>query len=153
MKRFRKLSQNAATRLDEPRLSVAPLIDVCFLLIVYFLVTTTIMRAEQDISTISPGTRMDQPRIPSPPVMVLVREDGRIVLNPGKNELLISNDPDERDLPELKEFLETVMVGVDELPLLLVKVDGKAEHQRVVDVLNVCSEIEWTRVGFLDEEW
>ena len=76
MKRFRMLSQNAATRLDEPRLSVAPLIDVCFLLIVYFLVTTTILPAEQDITTTPPGDVMDQPRIPSPPVMVLVRDDG-----------------------------------------------------------------------------
>ena len=55
MKRLRKLSQRAADKLDEPRLSIAPLIDVCFLLLIYFMATTTILPAEKDISTALPG--------------------------------------------------------------------------------------------------
>jgi hypothetical protein len=43
MKRLRKYSERVATKLDELCLSVASLVDVCFLLMVYFMVTTTIV--------------------------------------------------------------------------------------------------------------
>ena len=34
---------------DEPGLDISSLIDVCFLLLIYFLVTTTIQPREQDL--------------------------------------------------------------------------------------------------------
>ena len=33
---------------DKPELSISPLIDICFLLLIYFLVTTTIKQKERD---------------------------------------------------------------------------------------------------------
>ncbi len=152
MKRLRMVSseRRASMRLDEPRMSVAPLIDVCFLLLVYFMVTTTIKPAERDVSMEipSPGVRA----VPVTPlsVMIHVGADGAIVVNPGPHELMMSLDREERSLPLLEDHLTTLMVGVRELPPLLVRADDGAEHQRVVDVMNVLQKIGWARVGLVD---
>jgi biopolymer transport protein ExbD len=151
MKRLRKYSERVATKLDEPRLSVAPLVDVCFLLMVYFMVTTTIVPAERDVSTEIPAPGVKSTRVPSVSVMLHVQKTGWIVLNPGNHEIVISRDPSDRELPKLEGFLSTLMVGLHDLPPLMVRADGEAQHQRVVDVMNVLSKIGWTRVGFLDE--
>ena len=73
-------------------------------------------------------------------------------MNPGKYEVWMSIDPTERDLPQLEGHLETLMIGADELPPMLVRADGEAPHQRVVDVLNLLQKIGWTQVGFVDED-
>ena len=39
---------------DEPGLDISSLIDVCFLLLIYFLVTTQIIKKEQELSTALP---------------------------------------------------------------------------------------------------
>ena len=149
MKGLRRLSGKSASRLAEPYLSVAPLIDICFLLIAFFIVTTTILPQERDIRT-EGATTITPPSHPAHPVMVLVRADGAVVLHPGGNEIVVSGDRQEHDLPVLRGFLESAMVGARELPQLLVQAEGMANHQRVVDVMNVCARVGWTRVGFLD---
>ncbi|MFT6596748.1 MAG: biopolymer transport protein ExbD, partial [Akkermansiaceae bacterium] len=40
---------------DEPALNISSLIDVCFLLLIYFIVTTQIVRKEQELSTSLPS--------------------------------------------------------------------------------------------------
>ena len=40
---------------DKPELSISPLIDICFLLLIYFLVTTTIKQKERDNSLALPS--------------------------------------------------------------------------------------------------
>lgn len=64
MKGLRRLSGKSANRLDEPYLSVAPLIDICFLLIAFFIVTTTILPQERDIRTEGATTITPPSRIP-----------------------------------------------------------------------------------------
>ena len=152
MRRLRRISERAASKLDEPHLSIAPLIDVCFLLIIYFMVTTTIVPGEKDLRTAMGSEVPTTDRIPSRPITVKVQADGVIVLHPGRNEVIISRDPEDRDLEDLQGFLETVMVGVKELPHLVVKAEGATKHQRVVDVMNVCGRFGWTSVGFVDDE-
>ena len=40
---------------DEPELNISSLIDICFLLLIYFLVTTTIKAKEQDVDMALPS--------------------------------------------------------------------------------------------------
>ena len=54
----------------------APLIDVCFLLLVYFMVTTTIKPAEMDLQKQVPGREGAITSTPTVSVMVHVRKDG-----------------------------------------------------------------------------
>ena len=140
-----------ATGFDEPQGSVAPMIDVSFLLLIFFLVATTLLKKEQDlvIWVPEPGEpRVHQPQLP---VVVLVRENGEISLNPDFGETLVSLNPEERELPVLQKHLETMVsvTGGDKMVVQL-RADDGAAHQRVVDVLNCFASVGVTSVGLVD---
>lgn len=149
---MKKMSENAAARLEEPKLSVAPLIDVCFLLLIYFMVTMTIEPAERDLEMQTPSDRGTPPAVPPLSLVIHIRENGDIAVNPGRYEMLVSTDSSERELPQLKDHLEPLKRGLQGGPLVTVRAEGGAKHQRVVDVMNLLQELEITRVGFVDME-
>lgn len=140
------------SELDEPRLSIAPLIDVCFLLLIYFMVTCTIQPAERDLAKQVPGTPTESAKMASAKVVISVRADGTVLLNPGPYEMILSTNASERDLPKLEDHLEMLQVGAQSLPPVLIMAEGEAEHQRVVDVMNVLERTGWDQVAFLDDE-
>ena len=47
---------------EEPVLDISPLIDVAFLLLIYFLVTTTLQKSEADLSLVLPGVTKEDSR-------------------------------------------------------------------------------------------
>ena len=121
---------------DEPILDISSLIDVCFLLLIYFLVTTTIQPREQDL-------RMKVPRITAgnpvsiPPMLIEIRKDGAVVVNPGDSAETYENDINSRSLPELKSRLGMLSgMGPAAVPKVLLHVDDEVEQQRYVDVIN-----------------
>lgn len=147
MKRSRRRAAGNASETDDPGLSVAPLIDVSFLLLIYFLVTTTILPAEQDLKHRAPEDSVPS-KAPTVSVLLHVRSDGALVVNPGPREIEMATGQSGRELPLLEDYLRGLMVA--EPPPLLVRVDEEALHQRVVDVMNLLQKIGWTRVGFVD---
>lgn len=131
---------------------MAPLIDVSFLLLIFFLVATTLLKKERDLGMMLPGPPDGRTEVqPRLPVVVLVRENGEVTLNPDFGETLVSLDPDERRLPVLREHLATMasVSGGDRMVVQLRAEDG-AKHQRVVDVLNCLASMGVSSVGFTD---
>ena len=89
---------------------MAPLIDVSFLLLIFFLVATTLMKKERDLNMLLPGPPIGKvERQPQLPVVVDVREGGEIALNPGIGETLVSMDVNDRELTVLQRHLETMV--------------------------------------------
>lgn len=146
MRRLRKISQRAATTLDEPKLSVAPLVDVCFLLLAYFMLTTTMQSSERDLVSELPRIHEG---VSGPVIRLALKEGGSIVLNPGPSELLIAHDASDRELPALRSHLKGAQLG-GRPPAVVIAVDKKVRHQRLVDVLDVLQELQWKSVGFED---
>ncbi|MFP6894993.1 MAG: biopolymer transporter ExbD [Roseibacillus sp.] len=145
---------------DQPELSISPLIDICFLLLIYFLVTTTIKQKERDTSMRLPTIRRlsEQPDIQ--PFFIKVDDQGHIYANVGASQELLDREPagDDRKLPLLDQRLDTYAAAArlgDDRPLVQIHVEGEALHQRVVDVLNLLAKYEINSVTFtdlLDEE-
>lgn len=139
---------------DEPGLDISSLIDVCFLLLIYFLVTTTIAKKEQDLSLALPTQTLDTDTPEIKPLLIRVDANGFIFLKSegGEDELLEQN-PESRDLPNLSPrlqiFSSAAKAGGDE-PVVQVRVDGEAEQQRVVDVLNAIAGAGITKATFTD---
>ena len=66
----------------EPAMDVSPLIDVGFLLLIYFLVTTTLMKQEADLSMILPGVSSAQSEdVEIDQMMVKIEGDSSIFIN------------------------------------------------------------------------
>ncbi|MEC8614705.1 MAG: biopolymer transporter ExbD, partial [Verrucomicrobiota bacterium] len=76
MRRLRKKPQ------DKPEIPIAPLIDAVFLLLIYFMVTSSLEKQEADISFELPGTVEQEEPVELPDEQIIeIRPDGQIVVN------------------------------------------------------------------------
>ena len=86
---------------DEPGLDISSLIDVCFLLLIYFLVTTTIQPREQDLKMTLPAAAPSDTPPALAPMFIKVDKAGDVYINSGAAEELVESDAASRRLPEL----------------------------------------------------
>ena len=137
---------------DEPILDISSLIDVCFLLLIYFMVTATIQPRESDIGLQLPGPRDVASQTVADPMLIEVQQDGSIMLNKAEQLDLGAVGP-KRELPMLQQRLEIFKAGAEAggtEPLIQVAVDGEASQQALIDVMNCLSGLEIRNVAFTD---
>jgi biopolymer transport protein ExbD len=139
---------------DEPGLDISSLIDVCFLLLIYFLVTTTIVKKEQDLDMALPSVAPSTTPPDIDPMFIRLEANGYIsVRSEGGSENLVESDPDSRALPELYKMLETYKNAADlsnSEPLVQLFVEADARQQRVIDILNTLAALDISKVTFTD---
>lgn len=128
-------------RTEHPQieLQIAPMIDVCFLLLFFYILTSKPVKPEADMSMTLPGTVAQEEALDIPDEQrVSIQDNGQIVLND-----LALDKPDDRKLPALlatlKRFKESSDANKSQALITLDVSDG-AVHQRVVDVLNACAQ-------------
>jgi len=121
---------------DDPTLDISSLIDVCFLLLIYFLVTTTIQPREQDLKMTLPVPGKVSP-IAVAPMLIELRQGGEVVVNPGDAAEIYESDVESRSLPLLRSRLGMLTgMGVSNVPKVLMRVDDEVNQQRYIDVIN-----------------
>lgn len=141
-------------REPDPDLDISSLIDVCFLLLIYFLVTSTITPRETDLAMALPSNNQstaEQPEIE--PMFIRVDAAGSIYSGVGASQQPLDTDADSRDVPlldsQLRLYSEAANTSGNE-PLVQIYVDPGAKQQRVIDVLNSLAGAEITSVTFTD---
>ena len=98
---------------DKPELSISPLIDICFLLLIYFLVTTTIKQKERDNSMALPSAAPSEAQPDIQPFFIKVSSDGHIFANVGAaQELLDTEVLQVRTAKEIRLGAVQVVFGV-----------------------------------------
>lgn len=145
--------KSQALEADEPSLDISSLIDVCFLLLIYFIVTTTIKAKETDTNMQLPAMAPSDDIPEIKPLFIKVASDGIIFLNTGPAQEQLDSEPENRMLPLLESRLgdyadQARAIGQD--PLVQVFVDGDAKHQRAIDVIDVLRKKGITKVTFTD---
>jgi len=118
------------THLDEqPTLNLTPMIDIVFLLIIFFMVGTKFTELERKITLKVPEV-VDRGTLSAAPEkrVVNVYRDGTITL-----------DREPVTLDELLERLTAVRQQYADLGVL-VRGDAKVEFQQVASVLNTCKQ-------------
>lgn len=138
---------------DEPGLDISSLIDVCFLLLIYFLVTTTIQPREQDLKMSLPAAAPSDTPPVLEPMFIKVDKSGQIYVNTGPAQELVETETDNRRLTELQNRLDQQVAGAKaagQEPIVQIWADGEADQQRVVDVLNCIASVKISRVTFTD---
>ncbi len=119
-------------------INLAPLIDVVFILLLFFVVTTTFTRETQlkvDLPEAVSGTPPEA--AVKAPLEILVASDGSFALN-GKS--LVTND-----LAALMEALRVESAGDQSLPVML-SADAQAPHQAVVTAMDAASKLGFAKL-------
>ncbi len=123
---------------EKTELQIAPLIDVVFLLLIYFMVSSTLKRTEADLTLALPGAVSVSTQIELPDEQIIeVMADGKIILN---NKIYAAED--KSDLPGLEYTLLRYRQAAklsNTKAMITIAAEDDAVHERVVDVLNVCA--------------
>ena len=132
---------------SDPELDVAPLIDMVFLLLVFFMSTASLVKSEGDLGIKLPGIVQQAVTVDMPDEqMIEVRENGRVYLN-GRE----FGNVDQNDMPQLVTTLErykTASRASKNKALITIWADDNALHQRVIDVMNACAAAGIENVTF-----
>ena len=130
-------------------MQMGPMIDMVFLLLVFFMVTAKPVKQESDISLGLPGTVSAEESVELPDEQrIRIEDDGSIVLNDS-----VIGPPADSALTglvaTLKRFKESADANKADALVTLDASDG-TNQQRIVDVLNACAKADIGGVTFSD---
>ncbi len=123
-----------------PGLDISSLIDVCFLLLIYFLVATTIQKSERDLPLklpTPPEVELNRPEVE--PLLIKVDARGAILVGPEMHAQLLDMDETTRELPLMSGWLRTFADATrahGKEPAVILSLDRDVRQQRAMDVLN-----------------
>lgn len=139
---------------DPPKLDISSLIDICFLLLIYFLVTSTLVPKETDLQMQLPAQVQDASKTPDiEPMFIRIDANGTIFVGTGSAQQILDSDSQDHDLPLLSAQLKLyagAANAADSKPLVQIYADGNALQQRIIDVLNALARVQITSVTFTD---
>lgn len=122
-------------------LQIAPLLDVLFVLLLFFMVTAGSSEREAELTADLPGVPAFRSTTETP-AQLKVHADGRVSLN----DAYVDGDHGTA-MPELIARLDSLRRQFGE-PTVLLLPDAQARHQRVVDVLNACATAKIKNLAF-----
>lgn len=138
---------------DEPGLDISSLIDVCFLLLIYFIVTTTIKAKETDTNMELPSVAPSDSIPEIKPLFIRVASDGVIYLNTGAAQESLDSDASSFKMPLLASRLELYAGqarAIGQEPLVQVFVENEAKQQRAITVIDTLRSQGISKVTFTD---
>lgn len=123
---------------ESAEISMSPMIDMVFLLLVFFLVSSKPIKPEADVGLSLPGTVAQEEALELPDEQrIVIQADGQVILNE-----MPMDDPFSKDLPALlrtlKRFKESAEANQAEA-LITIEAADEVPHQRIVDVMNICA--------------
>ena len=126
---------------------MGPMIDMVFLLLVFFMVSAKPVKEESDIQIALPGKQEQSEAIDMPDEQrILITADGSVILN--DMVLAAAGDQTMTDLiVTMKRFKESADANKSKA-LVTLAPEEIVPHQRVVDVLNACAAAQIKGVTF-----
>ena len=136
---------------DSPNMGfqIAPMIDVVFVIMLFFMVMAGAVKVERELKTSLPGlapANLDKPQEMPDEIVVSVEETGVVTLN-----------EEEFDTPESKElpnFTSTLLLLKQEADnrgakvIVTIEAEEQAKYDRVIDVLNSMAKAKISNVTF-----
>lgn len=119
-------------------LNLIPLIDIVFMLLIFFIVTTTFTR-ETEISVDLPVANSDPLAIVDRPLEISINAEGRFYVN--RQEL------EDTEIDTLKRALEK-QAGDRKDPPLIISADGKTPHQSVIMAMDAARQLGFVHLTF-----
>lgn len=122
---------------EELSINVTPLIDVVFLLVIFFMVTTTFTRETRLLVNLPEADAVPSENLPNQ-IEIIVSQTGTYSIN---GRVLIN-----ADLATLMQGLELVSETERSIPILLIA-DAEATHQSVVTAMDGIGQMGFSRLS------
>jgi biopolymer transport protein ExbD len=129
-------------RREEVDLNITPLIDVVFLLLIFFMVSTTFER-ESEISITLPEASEEYAETKLDTIEVGIDAEGRIFVN---EKLLLNTQ-----VNTIREAIRDGAYDMEEPPIVI-SADAKATHQLVVRVMDAARQLDMMKITFATQE-
>ena len=125
-------------REDSPDITLTPLIDVVFLLLIFFMVSTTFSRHSQLEIELPEASTEEEQKQPDH-IEIAIDVKGRYYVN--SRQLLNTQ------LSTLKQAMAEA-AGDQKTPTIVVSADGNTPHQSVVTVMDAARQLGFTHLSF-----
>ena len=122
---------------QRPSIQIAPLIDIVFLTLIFFMVLSIFQQLESEISISVPKAKESKE---------IVRSPGEIIINIMKDGAVIVNQK-RLGYEELEEMLKRISTLFPNQPVII-RADEKTYHKFVVKVLDACASADIWNVSF-----
>ncbi|MEK0449033.1 MAG: hypothetical protein RL088_1301 [Verrucomicrobiota bacterium] len=113
---------------------IAPMVDVVFVLMLFFMATTGDKVTEKELRIALPSGQSQGGENIKTPIIIDIGSDGNVFVN----NLQMGNGPKDRQLLQLRELLVRSLDAAPEDPVII-RPAPDARQERVVDVLNACA--------------
>jgi biopolymer transport protein ExbD len=130
---------------SEDKVDITPMIDVVFLLLIYFMFLPLQQEADIGIKLPSQAPPSDNIELPSEHIIEIF-PNGLILLNGAPMD-----STDDREMARLSTTLTRLRMSSDRLgadTVVKIQADPDSPHKRSIDVLNACSKAEISKVSF-----
>ena len=126
---------------DDIELNLTPLIDVVFLLLIFFMVSTTFADKSEiklDLPEATTATMSNEKET----IKISIDGKGRYFVN----DVLLVNS-------QVKTIEKAVkdLAGDDKNPTIVIKADKQATHQSVLSVIDAAKRLNYQRISFATE--
>ena len=134
---------------DQPNLGfqMAPMIDVVFVIMLFFMVMAGAMKAERCLPGRLPGSPTNANiKLPDIEIILGVSADGMITLNDESFDTPMS-----KSMPTLTATLQRLKAAADrqeDAVLVTIQAEQDARYERVVDALNALAKAQIANVAF-----
>ena len=129
-------------RREDPDISLTPLIDVVFLLLIFFMVSTSFNR-ESEISVDLPEASAQETAKDIKPVDLTIDVNGNYFVN---QKQVVNNG-----IETLKKALELAVHDRDK-PALVISADGRTPHQAVITAMDAARQLGINRLSLATKE-
>ena len=123
--------------------NLTPLIDVVFLLLIFFMVSTTFISESIIDISLPVSTSADTKADASAKIELLLRSDGSVSIN--------EQSLGEIDSQKLQLVLATLAEKVEH-PVVVISADAEVTHQAVISIMDAARKANLRRVTFRTQE-
>ena len=122
---------------QKPVVQMAPLIDIVFLTLIFFMTLSIFNQLESEISVSVPKAKESKEIVRSPgEIIINILKDGTVIVNQKK-----------LSYEELKNMLRSISTLFPDQPVII-RADEKTYHKFVVEVLDACAGADIWNVAF-----
>jgi len=129
-------------RRDEPELNLIPLIDIIFILLIFFITTTTFNR-EAEISIELPVAKADPARTQDQTLEIIIDAQGQFYIN---HQLVVNTE-----IETLKRAISKAAEGLKDPPVVI-SADAKTPHQAVITAMSAAQQVGFVHLTFATKQ-